>query len=79
MIQRGIVHSLCIEGLYSLSGKQSHKPSLMLIGGLLQKMTPKLGFKGCIDIDRDKIEKETPSRENCNHQISQDGQTNVQY
>lgn len=42
-------------------------------------MTPKLGFKGCIDIDRDKMEKETPSRENCNHQISQDGQTNVQY
>lgn len=64
MIQRRTMHNLCIEGLYDLSRRQSHKSSLMFIGRLSEKMTPKLGFKGYIDIDHEKIEKEISSRRN---------------
>lgn len=66
MIQRGMMHNLCIEGLYDLSGRQSHKYSLMFIDGLSEKMTPKLVIKGCIDIVHKKIEKEISSRRNSN-------------
>lgn len=79
MIQREIMQNICTEELYNLSGKQSHKSSLMFIGGLTEKMTPWLGFKGCIDIDHEKTEVGISSRKNSNCQISQDGQKNVQY
>lgn len=73
MFQRGIMQNLSMEGLYNLSGRQSHKSSVMFIGRISEKMTPKLGFKGCTDIDHEKIEIEISSRMNSNCQISQDG------
>lgn len=79
MIQRGIIHDLCIEGLYSLGGRQLHKSSLMFMGRLSEEMTPKLDFKGCIDIDHEKTEEEITSRRKSGCQISQDGQINVQH
>lgn len=79
MIQRGIMHNLCIEGLYNLNGRQPHKSSLRFMGRLSEKMTPKLDFKGCIDIDYEKIAMKVASRRNSNCQSSHDGQINVQY
>lgn len=72
------MHNLCTEGLYNLSGRQSHKSRLMFIGGFSEKMTPQLDFKGCMDIDHEKIEKEIEGRRNSNCQLSQDRQINVQ-
>lgn len=76
MIQRGLTQNLGIEGLHSLSGRKSHKSSPIFIGRLSEKMTPQLSFKGRIAIDH---EIDISSRKNSNCQISQDGQTNVQY
>lgn len=56
MFQRGIMQNLSMEGLNNLSGRQPYKSSVMLIGRISEKMTPKFGFKGCTDIDHEKIE-----------------------